>query len=64
LIFIQESISFSAPDPRAFSSAVGRRGNLPFLPGGFEDELDAIVKQSEVVCEDEEQKFLEFKGRF
>ncbi|KAI6180853.1 hypothetical protein M3Y98_00765800 [Aphelenchoides besseyi] len=34
------------PDPLAFLSVVGRRGNLPFLPGGF-DEVDAILKETQ-----------------
>jgi hypothetical protein len=44
--------------------AIGKRGNLPFLPGGFENEIDSVLKQSESICGDDEQKFLDFTGLF
>ncbi|KAI6229092.1 hypothetical protein M3Y99_01149500 [Aphelenchoides fujianensis] len=49
-----------APDPAAFASVVGKRGNLPFLPGGFEDEVDSMLKLTDVVCNEEERPYLEF----
>ena len=52
------------PDPEAFSMVVGRRGNLPFLPGGLEDEFDAMLKQTDAVCDDEERDYLAFKRTF
>lgn len=43
--------------------ALGKRGNMPFMPGGFEDEISKKLQQSESVCVEEEQKFLEFEGK-
>uniref|UniRef100_F1KR63 Helicase SKI2W n=2 Tax=Ascaris suum TaxID=6253 RepID=F1KR63_ASCSU len=32
------------PDPSAHSNAMGVSGNLPFMPGGFEDEIDNVLR--------------------
>jgi hypothetical protein len=52
-----------APDPKALGLALGRRGNMPFLPGGLESDVDEALKQSESICGAEEQRFLDFSGR-
>jgi hypothetical protein len=42
--------------------AIGKRGNLPFLPGGFEADIDEALQKAEIICTDDEQKFLDFTG--
>uniref|UniRef100_A0A915BRU3 Helicase SKI2W n=1 Tax=Parascaris univalens TaxID=6257 RepID=A0A915BRU3_PARUN len=43
------SLSLSRlPDPSAHSNVVGVAGNLPFMPGGFEDEIDNVLRSRDL----------------
>ncbi|KAI1732822.1 DSHCT domain-containing protein [Ditylenchus destructor] len=51
-----------APDAKSFSKLLGNSSNVPFLPGGFDEEVEKIFRFSnKAEAKDEEEgKFLDF----
>ncbi|VDK54199.1 unnamed protein product [Anisakis simplex] len=36
------------PDPNAHANVIGISGNLPFMPGGFEEEIDNVLRLNDI----------------
>ncbi|EFO12814.1 hypothetical protein LOAG_15717 [Loa loa] len=39
---------FRSPDPKSASSFMGSASNIPFMPGGFDAEIENVLRLSDV----------------
>lgn len=56
---------FRALDTKAINNIKGNSNNVPFLPGGFDKEMDDLFsfsKREKAEIDDEEDKFIDFMG--